>query len=297
MIHIDQTDASIIIPCKNEGQNVRMTLESLFAAAPVSRVEHIVVDDGSADGCCDFIKEDNRYGSVKLISSAGLGAARARNMGAAGARGRYLIFCDAHITVPAGWPDGLLDAFNLDRVDAVSPAIGSLGYPDATGYGQTWNERLQVVWLPPPPGMKTDPVPLLPGGCVAVRGEVFQQVGGFDPGFISWGHEDVEFSLKLWLFGYHPAVAPEVKILHLFRKKHPYPVRMDHFLYNMLRLAYSHFNEERIGKVLALIGQAGNAKKINRRVLGGGAIRQRLEYFARRKYDDDWFMGKFGVPF
>jgi glycosyltransferase involved in cell wall biosynthesis len=115
-------------------------------------VEYIVVDDGSNDGCCEFIKKNNKYNSVNLISSSRLGVSRARNLGASAARGEYLIFCDAHITVPAGWPDNLISAFNLDGVDAVSPAIGSLENPDATGYGQTWNERLQVAWLPAPPG-------------------------------------------------------------------------------------------------------------------------------------------------
>ncbi|MDD4767632.1 MAG: glycosyltransferase [Desulfotomaculaceae bacterium] len=294
---MDQLAASLIIPCKNEGQNVKMTLDSLLAAAPATRVEYIVVDDGSADGCCDFIKENSRYSGVNLISSDRLGVSRARNLGAATARGEYLIFCDAHITVPAGWPDCLLNAFNLAGVDAVSPAIGSLENPDATGYGQTWNDRLQVAWLPPPPGMKPATVPLLPGGCVTARRNVFRQAGGFDPGFIAWGHEDVEFSLKLWLFGYGLCVTPQVKILHLFRKKHPYPVKMEHFHYNMLRMAYSHFNEERIEKVLNLIDGAGNAKRINRRVLNGGAMKQRFDYFARRKYDDDWFMQKFKIPF
>ncbi len=293
----DQVDASVIIPCKNEGRNVKMTLDSLLAASPASRVEYIVVDDGSDDGCCDFIKENSRYRRVNIISSSRLGVSRARNLGASAARGEYLIFCDAHVTVPAGWPDGLLDAFSLDGVDAVSPAIGSLDNPGATGYGQTWNERLQVVWLPPPPEMKIAAVPLLPGGCVAARGDVFRQAGGFDPGFIAWGHEDVEFSLKLWLFGYNLFITPQVKILHLFRKKHPYPVKMEHFLYNMLRLAYSHFKQERIGKVLDLIDEAGSAKKINQRVLMGGAMEQRLDYLARRKHDDDWFMQKFEIPF
>jgi GT2 family glycosyltransferase len=295
--HTDKTAASLIIPCKNEGSNVRMTLDSLLAAAPANRVEYIVVDDGSDDGCCDFIKENNKYSGIKLISASRLGVSRARNLGASAARGEYLIFCDAHITVPAGWPDDLIDAFQLDGADAVSPAIGSLENPAATGYGLSWDEYLKVFWLSPPREMKTAPVPLLPGGCVAARRDVFREVGGFDPAYITWGYEDVEFSLKLWLFGYNLYVAPKVKILHLFRKKHPYPVNMGHNLYNMLRMAYSHFNEERIEKGLGFIYKVGNAKRINQRVLRGGAMEQRFDYFARRKHDDDWFMQKFNIPF
>jgi len=292
--------ASVIIPCKNEGQNLKMTLDSILAASQdvsMGKLEIVVVDDGSDDGCGDFLKESGNCGGLRYISTPGLGAAQARNLGASTARGKYLIFCDAHITVPAGWPNNLLEAFKNDSVDAVAPAIGSLENPAAIGYGQTWDEQLQVVWLPPPRQMETSIAPLLPGGCVAVRAGVFRQVGGFDQGFIVWGHEDVELSLKMWLFGYRLCVDPAVKILHLFRNKHPYPVRMDHFHYNMLRLAYSHFNNERIEKVLDLINQTGSSKKINRRVLKGGALKQRNQYLARRKYDDDWFMKKFNIDF
>ncbi len=293
-------EASVIIPCKNEGQNLKMTLDSIMAASQAlstGKLEIVVVDDGSDDGCCDFLKESGSRSGLRYISTPGLGVSQARNLGASTARGEYLIFCDAHITVPAGWPDNLLASFKDDSVDAVSPAIGSLENPAAVGYGQTWDEQLQVVWLPPHRQMKTSAAPLLPGGCVAVRAGAFWQTGGFDQGFIVWGHEDVEFSLKMWLFGYRLCVDPTVKILHLFRRKHPYPVKMDHFLYNMLRMAYSHFNNERIEKVLGLINRSGSSKKINQRVLKGGALEQRKQYLARRKYDDDWFMKKFNIDF
>lgn len=288
--------ASIIIPCKNEGHNVKMTVDSILEATPVNRnVEIIVVDDASGDGCCYFLKKNGKYDYIKLLSTPGLGAACARNLGASAARGEYLIFCDAHITVPKGWPGDLLDAFGHTEAGAASPAIGALANPAAAGYGQTWNERLEVEWLPPPPGMEAMAVPLLPGGCLAVRTTAFHAVEGFDSGFIVWGHEDVELSLKLWLFGYSLYTVPTVKILHHFRDKHPYPVKLDHVHYNLLRMAYSHFNEERIGKVLDLIGSGRN--KISARVLKGGAIEQRRHYFARRKYNDDWFMNKFGIAF
>ncbi len=290
--------ATIIIPCKNEGSNVRMTVDSILSASPVCPMEIIVIDDGSDDDSCRFLQKEDRYHMVNLITTPGLGASRARNLGASTARGKYLIFCDAHITVPEGWPESLLDTFRPPGVDAVSPAIGSLENPAATGYGQTWNERLETVWLPPPTDMKAKAVPLLPGGCLAVRTEVFLSTGGFDKGFTVWGHEDVELSLKMWLFGYDLYVNPSVKVLHLFRKKHPYPVTMEHVHYNLLRMAYSHFNVGRIDKILDLIKFNGQQpQKIVRRVLKEGALEQRLHYFARRKRDDNWFMKRFRINF
>lgn len=289
--------ASIIIPCKNEGHNIKMTVDSILATSPGDSIEMIVVDDGSDDGCCRFLKEDSGYRRVNFISSPGLGAAQARNLGASTARGKYLIFCDAHITVPQGWPESILETFKHSEVDAVSPAIGSLENPAAVGYGQTWNKRLETIWLPSPANMEINPSPLLPGGCLAVHADAFMQVGGFNKGFIVWGHEDVELSLKLWLFGYRLYVIPSVKILHLFRKKHPYPVTMDHVHYNLLRMAYSHFKNERIDKVLDLIKTSGESEKVIRSVLKGGVMEQRLHYFARRKHDDDWFMKRFEIDF
>ncbi|OPX90295.1 MAG: Poly-beta-1,6-N-acetyl-D-glucosamine synthase [Pelotomaculum sp. PtaB.Bin104] len=289
--------ASIIIPCKNEGANVRMTVDSILAVMPDDGYEIIIVDDSSSDDCCLFLHERAPDKKINIISSPGLGAARARNLGAQEARGEYLVFCDAHITVPEGWPENLLKAFLDPEVGAVSPAIASMDHPDRVGCGQTWNPSLETLWLPPSKIRNLTAVPLLPGGCLAVRAGVFRQVGGFDRGFIVWGYEDVELSLKLWLFGFKLYVNPSIIIEHRFRKKHPYPVKADHVHYNLLRMAYSHFNNKRIDKVIDLLETNPKLKKIIRSVIQEGAMKQRVDYFSRRKYDDDWFMSRFNIKF
>ncbi|MDD3653817.1 MAG: glycosyltransferase [Desulfotomaculaceae bacterium] len=289
--------ASIIIPCKNEGTNVKMTMASILTAMPDDDYEIIIVDDGSIDGCCLFLNEYTQDQKVNLIVSPGLGAARARNLGAKAARGKYLIFCDAHIKVPVSWPENLLSTFRNPKVSAVSPAIVSMDNPVNLGCGQTWNSCLKSVWLSRSKIQGLTTVPLLPGGCLAVRADVFRQVGGFDQGFIIWGYEDVELSLKLWLFGYKLYVNPSIIVQHLFRKKHPYPVNADHVHYNLLRMAYSHFGNKRIDKVIDLLETNPRIKKIIRRVIQGGVMKQRLNYFAQRKYDDDWFMSHFNINF
>lgn len=284
---------SVIIPVKNEGNNVRMTVESAFHVKTFHPFEIIVVDDGSTDGGCRFL-HSQKDKPVTLLTTHGIGAASARNLGAEHARGDFFIFCDAHLFFQNYWLDHLIGLIQAGMADAVSPGIASTNRPNLVGYGQTLNRTLGVQWNRD----VSAPVPaaILPGGCLAIARDAFFDVGGFDRGFQVWGFEDVELSIKLWLFGYTCYVQPVVKVLHLFRQSHPYSVSFDHVYYNMLRMAYSHFNEARIASCRKLI-QHADASRIEAEVLAGGVLEQRSRYLARRKYDDEWFMRRFGIPF
>lgn len=284
---------SVIIPVKNEGENVRLTIESAFQVKNYHPFEIIVVDDGSTDEGCQFL-QGIKNKPVRLLTTHGIGAAAARNLGAEHARGDFFVFCDAHLFFQNYWLDHLVGLLKTGLADAVSPGIASTHRPNQVGFGQTLNRTLGVQWNR---DVKAPaPAAILPGGCLAIGRETFFDVGGFDRGFHVWGFEDVELSIKLWLFGYTCYVHPVVKVLHLFRQSHPYTVTFDHVYYNMLRMAYSHFNENRIAACKQLI-QHADAARIEAAVLADGVLEQRQHYFARRKHDDDWFMRCFGIPF
>lgn len=285
---------SIIIPAKNEGENVRNTVTSALQSKTDYPFEIVIVDDGSTDHCCQLVAPSVDGNRVKLITTTGIGAAPARNLGAEHAKGDYLIFCDAHLSFEHYWIDRILELIRSGVADAVSPGIASTHHPNYVGYGQTLNPRLGIAWL----RQQTYPreVAILPGGCLAVSKNVFSDIGGFDRGFRVWGFEDIEISIKLWLFGYKCFVQPAVKVLHLFRKSHPYTVTNEHVYYNMLRMAYSHFNDSRIMACKKLIIHS-NSMEIDKEVMLHGAVAQRIRYHARRKHDDDWFFRKFQIPF
>lgn len=285
---------SIIIPAKNEGENVRNTINSLLHSKTNYPFECIVVDDGSSDHCCNLISNRVDGERIKLITTTGIGAAPARNLGAEHARGEYLIFCDAHLYFEHYWIDRLISLLRSGAADAVSPGIASTEHPNYVGYGQSLNAKLGITWHRQQ--LQPTEVAVLPGGCLAITKAAFHDVGGFDRGFRVWGFEDIEISIKLWLFGYRCLVVPAVKVLHLFRKAHPYTVTNDHVYFNMLRMAYSHFNDVRIAQTKKLIFHS-NAALIEQDVLKHGAVAQRMRYLAKRKLDDDWYMQKFGIPF
>ena len=287
---------SIILPVKNEGLNIKATVDSMLRASGDIPYEIVVVDDSSVDGCCSFLNARlYTVAGVRLITTAGLGAPGARNAGAKAARGEILVFCDAHITVPYDWLERLHKSFLLPTVTGVSPGIASMANPQAVGYGITWNHRLEVNWLPRPSGMTA--VPILPGGCQAFRREAFENVGGYDRGFKVWGHEDEEISLKMWLFGYSLYADPNFSVLHLFRSRHPYPVSIEHVNYNLLRMACSHFGGKRLASALSLVKDHTYFEKTLAEVLLSDVWEKRRDYLFRRKRDDGWFMDRFKIPF
>lgn len=287
---------SIILPVKNEGLNIKMTVDSILRAEDCVPHEIIVVDDGSSDGCCSFLK-DRAYGlpNLRLITTEGLGAANARNAGADEAKGEIFVFCDAHVTVPPDWLKKMEKTFTLGVVSGLSPGIASMADPEAVGYGITWNKRLEAKWLPKPRDIVASP--FLPGGCQAFRREAFKKVGGYDRGFKVWGHEDEEISLKMWLFGYSLFVDPEFKVMHIFRPTHPYPVTMDHVHYNFLRMACSHFGQNRMAGAFKLLSGEHHFDQLLASVCLSDVWSQRSDYLARRKHDDEWFVHRFGIPF
>lgn len=291
-------DISIIIPCKNEGEHVRNTLDSILSARTDATYEIIVVDDGSTDDCCRFLADSPPDRRITFRALAGVGSANARNEAAKDAVGKVLLFCDAHIFVEDEWLDRLMDALNRPEVDAVSPGIASNVHPEVVGYGMSWDSNLSVYW-PAPPERELAEVPILPGGCLAIPAQTFREVGGFETGFRVWGREDEEFSLRCWLFGLRLFVTTAARILHVFRQVHPYQISMAHIHHNTLRMALSHFDEQRIAKVTDMIRNQRTPEldHLMGELFLSDIWTQRRQYRARRVHDDEWFMQKFKIPF
>jgi len=286
--------ASIIIPCKNEGPYIKETIKSILTAKVGEDFELIVIDDGSVDGCCDFLSWDEL--PVRLLRTSGLGASQARNLGAEYSNSNVLVFCDGHVLVDDYWLDKLLGCFEDEKLGAISPGIGSVSSPSSIGYGQTWNERMEVQWLPYTSNLP-HAVPLVPGGCMAVAKKIFREVNGFDRGFRVWGHEDEELSLKMWLFGYKVYVNSGVTVMHYFRKKHPYTVMPFHVEYNFYRMIFSHMSPAKIAKILRArgINHTEEAQALTE-VIFSDVWSQRQQYLLKRKKTEQWFFSRFAIP-
>ncbi len=239
---------SVVVIALNESGNLKKTIDSIQPTLPVDS-ELIVVDDGSSDGSSDFLAD--RAGTVTLFRTDKLGVARARNFGAAQARGDVVVFADAHVQVASDWWVPLVAVLERPGVGAAGPTICDMNRPDSKGYGYRFQgpDLLEMEWLG---RQKDDPyeVPQLCGCFIAFRREVYEAVGGFDSGMIGWGLNDSEFCMRLWALGYDLIVVPHVEVLHLFREKFPYSVDWASVTHNALRLSMIHFGQARLAQVV-----------------------------------------------
>ncbi len=287
---------SIVIPVKNEGHHIRVTLDAIRATCGDLAYEIIVVDDGSTDGCCDALAQE-WAGSVAfaLLRTPGIGAAAARNLGAAHARGTTLVFCDGNVIPRAGWLPGLLHDLDQPGVDLVAPAVAVADDLSRRGCGLTFDDRLMTHWLSPPTAAGLAAVPVLATTCLALRTQTFQDLDGFDGLFRVLGHEDAEFSLRAWLLGRELRVDPQLTVEHVFRTERPYPLDPAVFMHNVVRMAYLHLGPERRRRLVERLGP----RQVVYAALAAAestAANLRAYYQARRVHDDDWYVARFNLP-
>lgn len=285
---------SFVIGSLNEGENLKKTLRSLRDSV-TEDFEIIVVDDGSTDYSCDFIERENTDPRIHLYRTDRLGSANSKNYGAEKASGDIICFLDAHVLFTKGWIKPLLQQLEDEGVGIVAPALASWSNRSAKAFGMLWrNARLDMIWLPQ---RSIDPYPVAMVGlaCMAFRRQVFAEIGGFDHGLRSYGSTDQEVCLHAWLLGYEVKIVPQVVVAHLFRTKFPYPVCWSNTVHNKLRTVSTYFNPTRQRKSIKALESLPGFRQANE-LLNKSEIQQRREKLLKiQKYDDDWFMEKFGM--
>jgi glycosyltransferase involved in cell wall biosynthesis len=282
---------SVVVISRNEGSELKRTVENFDDTLPAGG-EIIVIDDGSTDGSADLLGQ--RRGRIRLHRVHGYGVARARNLGARQARGNVIVYADAHLRLQPDWWRPMLDLLRNPKVGGVAPAInGYRGGP--LGYGLTFKDsKLEVRWLRRKP-RGAAAAPIIPGCCFATRREVIEATGGWDDRQLQRGNIDNEGCVRFWMLGYDLMITPDTIVAHKFRKRSPYYVGWPEFLFNRLRLAFVHFNPERLGKVVgALRGYPGFGEALA--LLAASDIAERRRTVdARRVRGDDCYFKRFKI--
>ena len=282
---------SVVVISRNEGNELIRTVENYDHTLPAG-AEIVVIDDGSTDGSADSVRE--RRGRIRVYRMKDLGVARARNLGAMKARGTAIVYSDAHLRLQPDWWRPMLDVLEDPKVGGVAPAI--VGYRGGIpGYGLTFTgPSLEVKWRRRKP---KGPVaaPIIPGCCFATRRDTVEATGGWDDSQLQRGNVDNEGCVRFWMLGYDLMITPDTVVAHKFRKRSPYRVGWPEFLFNRLRIAFAHFNPERLGKVVASLRRYPGFGDALALLAASDIAERRRELDSRRIRDDTWYCKRFNM--
>jgi glycosyltransferase involved in cell wall biosynthesis len=287
------TSLSIIIPCLNEGASLDGMIHNINNTIELDNYQIIIVNSGGTD--------TSRIRKLKMVrvynSTTRLGAPQARNFGANNASSDMLLFADAHLRFKQGWGPKILNNLEDCENSIIAPCITAIANEKAGGYGFVWmNLKMEIKWLPKKK-CSTYEIPFAGGACLAVEKKMFDQIGQFDSGIILWGGADFELCLRAWLLGYRVLCDPSIVVAHGFRRSHPYKVGRLDIHHNRIRVAFSHFNSDRLSRYLKFYaGVFGDVSNFNKALLMNivnHVLDRRELLFKTRIYTDDWFFRKF----
>jgi glycosyltransferase involved in cell wall biosynthesis len=185
---------SVVIPTFNNLASLKACLLSVLAN-DLEGVEVLVCDNGSLDGTVeymlDFCIAHPKVTFLQHPDKQNKGRAANRNQALGVAKGKYLVFLDSDTEASPH----LLES-HLQVLEQNSKAI-SLGKVEYTNRDNVWGQYLVTRGQ----GKYADKT-VVPYQCfttqnVAMRRQVFEQMGGFDPDFFFYGGDDTEFGFRL----------------------------------------------------------------------------------------------------
>jgi len=202
----ESVDASVIVLAYRQVERLDSVLRDLEIHESAFSFEVVVVANDVADDVRAVIKAHS--GVNHVVSRVNKGFAGGCNLGAASARGRYLVFLNDDASLRSGWLDGLVSVLErnsrvgvvasvlVDENDVVLEAGGAINHR-----GDVWppdrGRPLRSIQ-----GRGARRASYATGGSLAVRSDVFADVSGFDTRYHPAYFEDTDLSCRIWCAGH-----------------------------------------------------------------------------------------------
>src|SRR5574341_21450 len=197
---------SVIIPTHNGASTLAACLESLRASF-LPPYEIIVVDDASSDQSAEIAR---RFQCRVIRADENMGAARAKNRGAAAAAGEILFFTDDDVIVSNEMLAQIAEDLKEARVVGVVGLLDrNIPFRDfASNFKNLWM-RFSYARLP------RERIGVFYTSVAAIRREIFLALGGFDENYRGASiAEDTEFGQRALNAGYSIVLDSRVEVKH-----------------------------------------------------------------------------------
>lgn len=216
---------SVIIVNYNTRAQLARCLDSLRAACEAVAMEILVADNGSADGSPAMVATE--YPEARLIPlQENLGFARANNLAARLAQGRYLLLLNSDATVKPGTVPGLVAFLEANPEAGIAaprlrnpdgsyqPSVRTFPCPlnlflEATALDRLVRRTAHGGFA----GDATRPVEYASGAALMIRRRLWQALGGFDESFFFYG-EDADLCYRALAEGAQTWFVHTVEVVH-----------------------------------------------------------------------------------
>jgi glycosyltransferase involved in cell wall biosynthesis len=299
-------DISVLIPARNERSRLAPTIQAIARARSTdARVEFVIVDDASTDGCIANLvsavprlleepKIDIRVCRLDQHS----GNYRARNQAAALASADILFITDAHVQFCQAWDERVLDHVRPNRILA-----GTVTQRDTPfrGYGcRLLVPLMGTSWNRETNGGVT-PVPISVCSATVIPRDLFDKLGGYDPGMLQYGAGEPEFSVRAWLHGAEICSLADLEVEHEFKPRDEFTsflagVRL-FWVHNCIRFGLLYLSELGCMQLLRYYARAFPAVfQQALEMVQSSNVWERREFLeTRRQRSFEWFVGRFGL--
>jgi len=205
---ISPTKISIIILTYNAIEYTKRCINSIKVSTRAP-YELIVIDNNSADGTQDWLKDNAHLFKHLILNTENKGVAGGRNQGIKLATGDIILFLDNDTELRSSWDSLLLGTFLKNRdVDIVGK------------WGNRMGNLNPLVWKICINRDRTGTfdVDVVPGFFFAFRKSILPLIGGEYEGLGTFWHEDLEFCLRAKKYGIKIMANTDIPVTHYGHK-------------------------------------------------------------------------------
>ncbi|MDO4784384.1 MAG: glycosyltransferase family 2 protein [Propionibacteriaceae bacterium] len=202
---------SVIVPSYRGIDRLKRLLPAL-AAQRDQGFEALIVIDGETDDSAAYVEGFGHPNISCIMFPENRGRVAALNAGFAAARGDVLVRCDDDLE-PG--PDFI--ARHRDAHAGAGQPVGVIGLcvnvyadtPYAEVYGRPRDERFRRQAYADPEGAWRRW-----GGHASISRQVWEKAGGYDPDYVRYGWEDVDYGYRLMRSGVKIVLDPGLEVAH-----------------------------------------------------------------------------------